>query len=94
MKILHLPFLLLSLFIQSDAKSGQQPAVINNTTAQSTAAPSPNDPPLERLSFLDPLDPFILAKGIDEMKKHKVVIAGITRNNASDLPIIPFYGIN
>lgn len=49
-----------------------------------SALPSP---PLEQLQALNGLDPFVLAKGSNEMKKHKVVFAGITRNNAPDLPI-------
>jgi hypothetical protein len=46
-----------------------------------------SNPPLEQLPSLNMLDPSVLAKGIDEMKKHKVVFAGITRNNAPDLAI-------
>lgn len=49
-----------------------------------SALPSP---PLEQLPILNALDSSVLAKGADEMKKHKVVFAGITRNNAPDLAI-------
>lgn len=45
------------------------------------------NPPLEQLPILNALDSSVLAKGADEMKKHKVVFAGITRNNAPDLAI-------
>jgi len=44
--------------------------------------------PLESLSKLDVLDPHLLAKGREEMSKHRVTIAGITRDNAADSPVM------
>lgn len=73
------------MFTSSSVKSETPPPII---VMPLVIAPLPNDLPLERLTFLDSLSSFILAKGIDEMKKHKVVIAGITRNNAPDLHIM------
>ena len=88
------PFLLMFLilvtlnFMQTAVKADQQSlSNINGMVVESTGVSSSNDPLLERLIFLDALDKSILAKGIDEMKRHKVVIAGITRNNAPDLAI-------
>lgn len=87
MKIL-LSFLLLILSL-INLSSGGQPAIsMVNSPGGSPAALSSCSPPLEQLAFLNSLDPFFLAKGADEMKKHKIIIAGITRNNAPDLPIM------
>lgn len=44
--------------------------------------------PLENISALSALDPKILEIGKDEMKKHKVVFSGITRDNAKELPVV------
>ncbi len=78
-------FLILS---QTHVNSEQKPSInVGNILVLPPAVQPSNDPSLEQLPSLNSLDPSILAKGIDEMKKHKVVIAGITRNNASDLAI-------
>lgn len=47
--------------------------------------------PNETLSCLDKLSKRKLKQGAGEMKKHKVVIAGITRDNAPELPIVIDY---
>jgi len=43
---------------------------------------------LEKFAALDAIDPAIYTAGLSEMKKHKVVIAGIARDNADDLAIM------
>jgi hypothetical protein len=43
---------------------------------------------LEKFQALDDLDPQLYAAGIKEMKQHKVVIAGIARDNSHDLAIM------
>lgn len=40
----------------------------------------------DKISFLDDLDLTTLRKGSEEMKKHKVIFTGITRDNARDIP--------
>jgi hypothetical protein len=89
MKMNFLSFLLLFLILtQMSVKSKpQSPVNMGSILALPTAGQPTNNPSLEQLPSLNSLDPLILVKGIDEMKKHKVIIAGITRNNASDLGI-------
>jgi len=50
--------------------------------------PDPSTVPLARLKQLDVLDPKTLAKGSNEMSKHKVIIAGISRDNAPDSAVM------
>src|SRR5665213_549960 len=45
----------------------------------------------EHLGCLDILDPKALEAGSQEMRQHKVVIAGITRDNANELPTVIKY---
>lgn len=42
--------------------------------------------PIEQIESLDSLDLISLNKGKEEMAKHKIVIAGITRDNIRDIP--------
>ena len=44
--------------------------------------------PLEKMPALDELDTNNLATGIKEMKNHKLIMTGITRDNAADWPIM------
>ncbi len=53
--------------------------------------PDPQSVPLGTLETLNVLDPNVLATGTVEMKKHKVVIAGIIRDNAADAPVAMRY---
>lgn len=46
-----------------------------------------NEIRLEEIDSLDKLKVYSLAAGIKEMQKHKVIIAGIARDNLTDLPI-------
>lgn len=47
-----------------------------------------DEAPLEHLNALDKLDHKVLALGVEEMKKHKIVICGITRDNALDSAVV------
>ncbi|MCC2646039.1 MAG: hypothetical protein K0R02_104 [Rickettsiaceae bacterium] len=50
--------------------------------------PLPSSIPLEHLSSLDLLNKNSLAIGKEEMKRHKIVISGIARDNSKDLPVM------
>ncbi len=50
--------------------------------------PHPASIPLEYLKTLDQLDPNLLKLGREEMANHKLIIVGISRDNARDLPIM------
>lgn len=47
-----------------------------------------NNLPLEKLPSLNFITPKIIDAGIKEMKKHRVVITGIARDNIQDLPVM------
>eukprot|EP01035_Chromulina_nebulosa_P022501 gene22501-29138_t len=84
---------LASHFVSSDANlTDKLSQSVSENSIQSGAEQQyqqkPNEPSLEHLDSLDVLDPLILVNGINEMAKHKIVIAGITRNNAPDLAIM------
>ncbi len=53
-----------------------------------TALEVDNNLPLERLDTLDFIDPKVIDDGTKEMKKHRVIITGIARDNIKDLPVM------
>jgi len=71
-------------FIQIDTELSR----CNNHKRKVFYHPHPSTIPLEHLASLDILDSTKLMLGKEEMAKHKLIVTGIARDNALDLPVV------